>query len=582
MERHLTYRTRLLATFVGPWLLAVLFSFVYLTHIQRVAGDASARRHLEVVSDMLAFSVASGLSEGNFALVQKAFDWSRIDTNVVYIGILDEEYEVIFQTSTDPPVPLASISRERHGISAIDAGMMSIAPVVEGNKRIGTVVLVYSLAGVEREVRAAQTTAVVVSILLFLVGLLGTRLLARQTAEVEAARAEAERQALTVHAQADALRGMNETLERRNAELHSAQNALQRAHDDLEERVVERTAALAEANSALRLNQMQLGMAMLAARMAPWKFDVESGQITITEEWREVLGVSSNQAAELLARIHGDDREALVSQMRRVVNSRDSFAVEFRVIQEDGTPAWYVTYGRAMATGGSSPQIVGILVDINEQKRSEEVLRTSLNEKEILLKEVHHRVKNNMQVISSLLSLQSNHVRDPFDAELFHESQMRVKSMAIVHERLYRSPDLSSIEFGEYVQAIVKELLHSYRRPGVQFKTSIDKIRFGVDTAIPCGLLINELVTNSIKHAFPDDRQGTVEISATRESGRINLSVADDGVGLPDTMDFTSEDTLGVTIIRALTDQIDGMLTVDRVGGTRITISFPLSDADPG
>jgi PAS domain S-box-containing protein len=582
-ERNLSYRTRLLTTFAGPWVLAILFSFAYLSHIQRVTGEANARRHLEIVSDMLAFSVGSGLSEGNFALVQKAFAWSRFDANVVYIGILDERDDMIFQTAGTPPVPLNTMLRESPGISEIDAGLLNISPVVDDQKKLGTVVLLYSLDGVKRDIRAAQTTALAVSILLLLLGVWGTRLLARQAAELVTARAEAERQTMTVWDQADTLREMNLTLEMSNVELHAAKAELQVAHDSLERRVEERTVALAEANTALRLNQMHLGIAMMAARMSPWKYNLATKMLTVSDEIRAMTGAGSTDTTTMFPGINEEDRPTVAAAFSRTMASLKPFEVEFRLVHKDGSLSWNVAYGRGM-TGpdGSITDVVGIIMDIDERKRGEQALRISLNEKEILLKEVHHRVKNNMQVISSLLSLQSSHVRDPFDAELFHESQMRVKSMAIVHERLYRSPDLSSIEFGDYAEAIVNELIHAYRRSGVQCKTTIDRIRFGVDTAIPCGLLINELVTNAIKHAFPDGRGGVVEIRATRSPGRINLTVRDDGVGLPDDIDFTGESTLGVTIIRALTDQLDGSLTIERNNGTLITISFPLGEGDPG
>jgi len=460
--------------------------------------------------------------------------------------------------------------------------LLSIAPVTAGGRKLGTVVLLYSLAGVERSVRSAQMTSMVVSVLVFFVGLWGTRLLARQAAELETARAEAERQATTVRAQANVLVRTNADLERSYQRLHSAQAELQQAHDELEQRVQERTIELAAANDELRLNHVHLEVALMVARMSPWKVDLTTRQLIISPELLEKIGETTTKPLRLLTHVHKADRMAVISEFQKAVSTRDPLEVEFRIILKNGNIAWYASYGRAMkGPDGTPTHVVGINMDITDRKRSEETLRTSLREKEILLKEVHHRVKNNMQVISSLLSLQSTHVKDSHDAELFHESQLRVKSMAIVHERLYQSGDLSSIDFGEYVETIATDLKKSYRRPGVQIRTSIESLRFGVDTAIPCGLLINELVTNAIKHAFPHGRTGTIVIAATRNSSTVTLIVSDDGVGIPGGLDFDSESTLGVTLIQALTNQLGGTISVDGNSGTRFTIEFPLVEAKP-
>ncbi len=579
LQRRLSYRMRLLTTFVIPWLLTTLFSFAYLTHVQRETGEANARQHLGIVSDMLAYSVGTGLSEGNFSLVQKAFDWSRIDDNVSYIGILDEKNDFIYQTASRPPMATSLLLQQGPGVSATASGLLSVAPVVVGGKALGRVVLLYSLDGVERSIRSAQTTSIVVSLLVLLLGLWGSRLLARQAAALESARADAERQAETVRAQADVLSAMNSNLKHSNAQLHATQSDLQEAHDDLERRVEERTNALAEANTELQLNQAHLGVAMMAARMFPWKIDLPSGKLAVTDDLLELIGETSTRSATLLSHVHAADRKGAFFALARAVKTLEPLEVEFRVLRSTGEVRWFVSYGRALTDpAGMATHVVGINMDITDRKRSESELRTSLKEKEILLKEVHHRVKNNMQIISSLLFLQSNFVRDAYDVQLFRESQQRVKSMAMVHERLYRSGDLSSIDFGDYVQTIVRELVSSYHRDGLELRTAIDHVRFGVDTAIPCGLLINELVTNAIKHAFPGDRTGLIEVAASQEAGQLLLSVSDNGIGMPETVDFTEAETLGVTLVRALAEQLDGSIAIGRDHGTRITVTFPLDD----
>jgi two-component sensor histidine kinase/PAS domain-containing protein len=571
------YRTRVILTFVVPWVAATLFSFWYLSYIQRVAGERNALRHLDIVSDMLATSVGAGLNDADFSLVQKALDWTKLDRNVTYICILDENDEVLYQTGVMLDIPLDVLKKSAPGISRTATDLVSVTEVVPGEKRLGTVILIYSLEGIEQEIKSAQMTSIVVSLVVLLVGILGTRLLVRQTMELDNARNDAERQAATVRMQAVDLASMNASLGKSNLTLLETQRELQQAHDELEQRVEARTNALAEANAELHVRQGYLELAMTAARMFPWRMDLSTGEITVSEDHLRALGLQSAGRDLLVAHIHPADRVRVVQAFREASQGLVPLDVEFRAMMDPEHPIWFAAYGRPMiGTDGRPTLIVGINLDITERKRTEEAVRTSLREKEILLKEVHHRVKNNMQIISSLLFLQSSYVRDPYDVELFRESQMRVKSMATVHERLYRSEDLSSIEFSEYVRTITDELLASYTRPGIELMTAVDDVRFGVDIAIPCGLLITELVTNAIKHAFPEGRDGRINIAGNLTDGMMHLSVADNGIGYPADVDFTGGETLGVMLIRGLTDQLDGTIVLDRTGGSRVMITFPL------
>ncbi|MDD5154318.1 MAG: histidine kinase dimerization/phosphoacceptor domain -containing protein [Desulfovibrionales bacterium] len=221
--------------------------------------------------------------------------------------------------------------------------------------------------------------------------------------------------------------------------------------------------------------------------------------------------------------------------------------------------------------------IAEVNVDITERKRAEEQIRASLREKEVLLKEIHHRVKNNLQVISSLLRLQSQYVQDKGDVEIFKESQNRIKSMALVHEKLYQSKDLASINFHEYVSLLVNGLFRSYgvNTDKITLKTDIEDIMLGVDVAIPCGLIINELVSNSLKYAFPEDKEGGIKITLrTLDEGAMELTVADNGVGLPGDWDLTNSGSLGLKLVKILTDQIDGQIDLDRSEGTKFRIDF--------
>jgi len=211
------------------------------------------------------------------------------------------------------------------------------------------------------------------------------------------------------------------------------------------------------------------------------------------------------------------------------------------------------------------------------RKRAEAKVKTQLQEKDVLLKEVHHRVKNNMQVISSLLNLQSHRVQDPAVLEMFRESQRRIRSMALIHERLYQSSDLSSIEFSQYLRNLAIHLFHSYQADSRRIQLTIDAepVFLNINTAIPCGLIVNELVSNALKHGFPDGRKGKLEIGlhSVAQDGYI-LRVGDNGVGIPEALDIHKTETLGMQIINTLVEQIDGRLELDRRGGTSFQLGF--------
>lgn len=222
-----------------------------------------------------------------------------------------------------------------------------------------------------------------------------------------------------------------------------------------------------------------------------------------------------------------------------------------------------------------------ILRDITERKREEGEIKSSLREKEILLKEIHHRVKNNLQIISSLLNLQSGHIRDPRALEVFKEGQGRVRSMALIHEKLYQSDDLARVDFHEYISNLAAYLFRSYEvnSGAVTLNVEAEDVLLGVDTAIPCGLIINELVSNSLKHAFPAGTGGSINIRL-RPAGpeRLTLAVSDDGVGLPPGFDARNTPSLGLQLVNTLARQLGGEVEVARGSGAEFKITFRKGD----
>jgi len=224
---------------------------------------------------------------------------------------------------------------------------------------------------------------------------------------------------------------------------------------------------------------------------------------------------------------------------------------------------------------GNVQGVLSIVRDITQRKKAEKKIKEALKEKEVLLREIHHRVKNNLQIISSLLKLQSTYIKDEQYTEMLRDSQNRVRSMALIHEKLYHSENLLNIDFETYIRSLTDELIRSYGAAEVAMNIKVDTIAIGVDTAIPCGLIINELVSNSLKHAFPDGK-GEITITLHAIDGTIELTVSDTGVGIPDTVDFRTTETLGLRLVTILAeDQLDGDITLKRDAGTEFCITFP-------
>jgi PAS domain S-box-containing protein len=214
--------------------------------------------------------------------------------------------------------------------------------------------------------------------------------------------------------------------------------------------------------------------------------------------------------------------------------------------------------------------------DISERKLVEDKLRSSLEEKEVLLKEIHHRVKNNLQIVSSMLNLQIGQITDAAARDLFQESQSRVRSIALFHEKLYQSKDLARLDIAEYLKGLSTGLFATYgvNPDQVALSVRVEDIPIGVDAAISCGLMVNELLSNSLKHAFPEGRNGEIKIELHGEGPHVTLEVADNGIGVPTNIDFQSPNTLGLRLVSILAEQVRGTIELDRREGTRIVVRF--------
>jgi PAS domain S-box-containing protein len=220
---------------------------------------------------------------------------------------------------------------------------------------------------------------------------------------------------------------------------------------------------------------------------------------------------------------------------------------------------------------------IGIALDMTERKHAEEQVKASLREKEALIREMSHRITNNLQVISSLLNLQAGYIPDEPSRRVFIESQNRLKALAFIHEKLYQSEDLTSIDFSGYIRNLVVHLFRAYKinAHAVELQLNVDPIILDIDRAVPCGLIINELVSNALKYAFPNGKSGEIRVDLHEdEERRLALMVSDNGIGFPSGMDFRNTASLGMQLVNTLTDQLEGTITLDRNGGTAFKIVF--------
>ena len=244
-----------------------------------------------------------------------------------------------------------------------------------------------------------------------------------------------------------------------------------------------------------------------------------------------------------------------------------------------GEAKWFHIFLNPISSDDTQNEISCIAYDITERKEIDRAIRLALKEKEILLKEVHHRVKNNLQVISSLMSLQKSFVKDPTLVQVLEESQSRIATMSYIHESLYRHTDFSSISFADYLQRLSANLIHSYSTPDceVALQSAFEDVYLTLDQAIPSGLIVNELVSNSLKYAFKGRKRGVVFLRVAKLDGRIEIEVRDDGVGLPDDFSLNKNESLGLYLIQALSEQLEAELVVESTKEGRKGSSFLIS-----
>jgi len=347
---------------------------------------------------------------------------------------------------------------------------------------------------------------------------------------------------------------------------------------------------------ALAASEERFQLAVSGAAAGLWDWNPKTDEVYFSPQFKSIMGYRDsempNQNRWHREAIHPEDVERILQSLDAHLKHRRPYDVEYRVRTKTGEFRWIQSRGQALWTeNGVAYRMVGWIMDIAERKsveehvrelnasleRRAEELQTSVKEKEALLQEIHHRVKNNLQIIASLLSLQSGYVRDPQMLAQFRESQSRIRSMALIHEKLYQSERLVKVDLADYIQSLLDILVRTYATDtNIKAIAELEPTSVSIDTAVPVGLMLNELITNALKYAFPHRRAGilTVKLSSAG-SDAIQLTVQDDGVGLPPDLSLEQASTLGLRLVRMFAKQLRATVALHSVPGhTTFDVAF--------
>ncbi len=336
------------------------------------------------------------------------------------------------------------------------------------------------------------------------------------------------------------------------------------------------------AEERLRQSAAQLRLALDAARMGLWDWNIQTGKVTWSNNLERMFGLAPNtydgRLETFVAAIHPEDRDRINQTTQNSLETGHDGDSEFRVVWPDGSIRWMESKGQVFYDETGKPvRATGINLDVSDRKLAEIHLQESLREKEVLLQEIHHRVKNNLQVISSLLDLQSQHIEEQATLELFRQSCNRIRAMALVHDTLYKFKDFAKINFAEYIENLISYLFPAYgvNIENINLELELNEVSLKIDTAIPCGLIINELVSNALKYAFPNQAKGTIYIALHfDEENYYTLTIRDNGIGLPANWESKAVNSLGLKLVEILAKQLQGTLQINCRFGTEFILRF--------
>lgn len=323
------------------------------------------------------------------------------------------------------------------------------------------------------------------------------------------------------------------------------------------------------------------GMAYRMINQPEWPAEIVSqGALDLTGYKPEDLTMGT-QKIYYNDLIHPEDREKVWQAVQKGVRGKQAFTIMYRIYDADKNLKWVWEKGKAVL--GERDEVIaleGFITDVTDRKIAEDKLKQALNEKNVLLKEVHHRVKNNLQIISSILNMQSGYMKDEHDLELMRDCRNRIRSMAMIHEKLYKSKNLTKIDFKQYVVNLVSYLFKMYQKDNVGKEMSLDEVYLDISKAIPCGLILTELISNGLKYAYPEGKEGIIRVEMEKKLDKLYISIKDKGVGLPEDLELHNAGTLGLRLIDQLVDQLKGVMNVKRTDGAEFSFSFELNDQE--